>query len=212
MTDNFRGGSAGNATLLSAVIPLRPPPSQNIFTTVKHGLPGRIAQAAGDAYTSLTFQLTDLLENGAMNIFWSLYQISEVSVEFRPAYRANSVIFDAPNGLIPQILVAFDPDSTVAGGGSLDVDRLRRYANVVVTDDKEGFMVKFRPRVAKPVYENILINTYEPSDDSDWFPTSHPAVPHYGLYVAVTGSNNIAGPFQEWNVITRYSLRFKSER
>jgi hypothetical protein len=182
-------------------------PKQVITHFVKYGPALVIPQTAIDSFLSLQFRLNDLLENGAMLIMWSLYQIERIELQFRPMYRANSIVIDSPQVLIPEIYVAYDSDSTLTPPAS--IDEMRRYSDVTVTDDSVGFMVSFRPRFAKPLFESVIANTYEPSLNSDWLPTLHPAVPHYSAFVGVTGSGNIAGPFQAWNVTARYHVAFK---
>lgn len=194
----------------NSMLSLLSTPKQTVFRTVKYGPNLLLQQGALDTFTGLQFRLNDLQENGAMLILWSLYQIEKIELQFRPMYRANSIAFDAPLGLIPEIYVAYDSDSTRATPAS--IDEMRRYADVSVTDDSGAFVVTFRPRFAKALFESLIANTYEPSENSDWLPTLHAAVPHYSAFVGITGSNNVAGPFQAWNVVARYHLAFKLER
>jgi len=201
--------SAGLRFSTNSSTRMLPTPRQTIFHTWKTGPALVLPQTGIDSFTSLQFQLNDVPENGAMLIMWSLYQITEVELQFRPMYRANP-IQPLANGLIPEIYVAYDSDSTRAT--PIDMNEMRRYADVTVTDDSVGFVVRFRPRFAKSLFENLLLNTYEPSHDNDWLPTIHNKVPHYSIFVGVTGSGNLAGPFQAWNVVARYHLAFKLER
>jgi len=191
--------------------PILQTPPQSLCRFVKTGPAFAVDQQTLDTFTGLTFRLSDVPENGAYLILWSFYQIEKVELQFRPMYRANRVADAAAIGLIPEIYVAFDPDSTRAT--PVNLDEMRRYADLTVTDDSDGFVVSFRPRFAKTVFESALLSTYEPSNDQDWLPTIHNTVPHYNLFVAVTGSNVIGpGPFQAWNVVARYTLKFKDQR
>jgi hypothetical protein len=168
-----------------------------------------LSQGPIDVFSALNFRLSDLPENGAELILWSFYQIERIELQFRPMYRANP-IHDAPAGLIPEIYVAYQSDSTT--GTPISIDEMRRYADLVVTDDSDAFVVSFRPRFAKELFRSALLSTYEPSSNSDWLPTNAADVPHYSTFVGITGSTAVAGPFQVWNVVARYHLNFKLQR
>jgi hypothetical protein len=179
------------------------------YRMVKTGPALVLSQTPIDGFSELLFRLSDLPENGAFLIMWSLYQIEKIELQFRPMYRANPIA-NAPLGLIPEIYVAYQQDSTVAL--PVNIDEMRRYGDLVVTDDSDAFTVSFRPRFAKELFRSLVASTYEPSLDSDWLPTTVPDVPHYRSFIGITGSTNLAGPFQAWNVVARYHLNFKLQR
>jgi hypothetical protein len=179
------------------------------YRMIKTGPALVLSQGPIDVFSQLTYRLSDLPENGAFLIMWSLYQIERIELQFRPMYRANP-IHDAPAGLIPEIYVAYQPDSVV--GTPANIDEMRRYADLVVTDDSDSFVVSFRPRFAKELFRTLIASTYEPSSNSDWLSTVTPDVPHYSTFVGITGSTSLAGPFQAWNVVARYHLNFKLQR
>jgi hypothetical protein len=175
---------------------------------VKYAPNGIVTQGPVDVVSSQTFQVSDLLENGAFLILFEEFQIVKVELAFRPMYRANAIV-DALIGRIPEIYVAYDPTTA---GPPTSVDPLGRYSDVAITDDSDPFVVSFRPRFAKRIYNGLLTDGFEPSVDSDWLSTSDLSIPHYHIFIGITGSMNIAGPFQSWNVVPRYTLRFRGHR
>jgi len=189
--------------------PILAVPRERTYQMIKTGPALILGQGPVDVFAALTFRLSDLPENGAYKILWSLFQIQRVELQFRPMYRANRIV-DAPNGLIPEIYVAFQPDSTQTV--PTVIDDIRTFGDLVVTDDSDAFTVSFRPRFAKELFRSLALSTYEPSNDNDWLPTTAPDVPHYQTFVCITGSTNLAGPFQAWNVVARYHLTMKGQR
>jgi len=180
---------------------------QMVTTLQKWGAPLLLTQAPADSFFNLTFQVSDLQENGAFLIMWSEYRIKKVELMFRPMFRANSVGLQGQI-LIPQIFVAFDPASSIS---PVSLAEYQRYSGLVVEDDSQSFAVAFTPRVAQPVYDGIITNAYSVGD-RPWLQTAQLSIPHYSVHVAVSGSANVAGPFQEWNVTTRYTLEFRVQR
>jgi len=180
---------------------------QMVTTLQKWGAPRLLTQAPTDSFFDLTFQVSDLQENGAFLIMWSEYRIKKVELMFRPMYRANSVVLQGQI-LIPQIFVVFDPASSIA---PVNLVEYQRYSGLVVEDDSQSFAVTFTPRVAQPVYDGIITNAYSVGN-RPWLQTAQLSIPHYSVHVAVSGSANVAGPFQEWNVTTRYTVEFRVQR
>lgn len=183
-------------------------PSQVTSTLTKWADPSLITQSPVDSFFNLTFQMSDLQENGAFKIMWSEYRIVKVELMFRPMFRANNVIQQGTI-LIPQILVVFDGTSTSAPA---TVQEFQRYAGLVTQDDSQSFSVTCMPRIATPVYDGIITSAYSVGEGRTWLQTAQPSIPHYSVHVAVTGSGNLAGPFQQWNVMTRYTLQFRLQR
>lgn len=177
-------------------------------TLTKWADPSQITQQPIDSFYNLTFQMSDLQETGAFKIMWSEYRIMKVELMFRPMFRANNVIQQGTI-LIPQILVVFDGTSTSAPA---TVQEFQRYAGLVVQDDSQSFSVTCMPRIATPVYDGIITSAYSVGEGKTWLQTAQPSIPHYSVHVAVTGSGNLAGPFQQWNVTTRYTLQFRLQR
>lgn len=115
-----------------------------ITTLTKWADPRILTQTPVDSFYDLTFQASDLQENGAFLILWSEYRIRKVEMMFRPMFRANFVI-EQPNIIIPQIFVVFDPASTAS---PTTLQQYQRYAGLVVEDDSRSFTLAFNPRVA----------------------------------------------------------------
>lgn len=201
------GGQAAYAFSRVAVGALARGNPQMVTTLQKWGAPLLLTQAPADSFFNLTFQVSDLQENGAFLIMWSEYRIKKVELMFRPMFRANSVGLQGQI-LIPQIFVAFDPASSIS---PVSLAEYQRYSGLVVEDDSQSFAVAFTPRVAQPVYDGIITNAYSVGD-RPWLQTAQLSIPHYSVHVAVSGSANVAGPFQEWNVTTRYTLEFRVQR
>lgn len=182
-------------------------PSQRTVTMTKWGPQSVITQAPVDNITRFTFQVSDLLENGAFLILYSEYRIRMVEVCFRPMFRANSVALQTAVA-IPLIYVVYEPTSST----SLSFAELIRFAGLVQQDDSKSFVVKCSPRIAIPVFDGIITSAYSVGSRDTWLQTEQLSIPHYGLFVGVSGSGNVAGPFQEWNVSIRYTLEFRIER
>jgi len=183
-------------------------PQQAITTLTKWADPQTITQTPIDSFTDMTFQVSDLQENGAFLIMWSEYRIKKVELMFRPMFRANNVLQQGTI-LIPQILVAFDPGSTAS---PVSVHDYQRYAGLVTQDDSQSFSVACSPRIAQPVYDGVITSAYSVGERTTWLQTVQPSIPHYSVHVAVTGSGTLAGPFQQWNVMVRYTLEFRVQR
>lgn len=161
-----------------------------------------------DATFSEDFRLNLLQENGAMLIMWAEYKIVEIERTYRPMYRMNFIAEGPAVGTIPLIYVIYSPDQQFAPGG---VASFQRYQGVVINDDSRSFTVKFRPKVALSVYDGIITSAYTVGPPS-WLQTIEPSIPHFGLHTLITGSGILGGPFQQWNVTTRYTIDFRIVR
>jgi hypothetical protein len=168
-----------------------------------------ITQGPVDTFTAFSFQMNDLQENGAFLIMWAEYRIKLVEVFFRPMFRNNDVALDAGQILIPQIVVVFEPSANAAPSVMVEYER---FQGAVICDDSRAFGVVASPRMAQPVYDGIITSAYAIGSNKTWLQTAQNSIPHYGIYVAVSGSGNIAGPFQAWNVQVRYTIDFRLVR
>lgn len=173
----------------------------------KWGPEQTLTQAPVDNITRFTFQVSDLFENGAFRILYAEYRIRTVELCFRPMFRANSVSLQTAIA-IPLISVVYEPTSSTA----LSYPDLQRYAGLVQQDDSRSFVVKCSPRIATPVFDGLITSAYSVGPRETWLQTEQLSIPHYGLFVGVSGSGNVAGPFQEWSVTVRYTLEFRIER
>jgi hypothetical protein len=183
-------------------------PNQAITTLTKWAAPSILTQSPSDSFFNLTFQASDLQENGAFLIMWSEYRIKKVELMFRPMFRANFV-GEQGSILIPQLFVVYDPASTVSPNS---IAEYQRYAGLVVQDDSQSFSVACTPRIAQPVYDGIITSAFSVGEKATWLQTAQLSIPHYSVHVAISGSGNVAGPFQQWNVTTRYTLEFRVQR
>jgi len=183
-------------------------PRQSSYTLTKWAKTDVYVQAPVDSFRDLTFQVSDLQENGAFLIMWSQYMIRKVEMDFRPMFRANSVREQAAIA-IPLIYLVFDSSGATV---PTTLPEYERFAGLVTQDDSESFHVTFEPRIATPVYDGVITTAYSVPKGRTWLSTAFLSIPHYSLHVAIGGSGNVAGPFQAWNVTTRYTIDVQLER
>jgi hypothetical protein len=173
-------------------------------TLVANPLPGGVV----DSIFDISYQLSDLPENGAMLIMFAEYRIMSVQVSLMPMFRANPMAAEAASGPIPRILIVFSPEQISLASKA----EFERYQNLVINDDETHTNVRFSPVVAQAVYQSALSTSYAVGKVGQWLPTNSLGIPHYGLHILIEGSGILAGPFQQWNMSVRYNIEFRVSR
>jgi hypothetical protein len=179
-------------------------PAQQTHTFYKWTATSSIAQSTGNVFGTYQFELNDLSEANTFAALYQLYRIKRVDMMFRPLWRANPVSVAA--AYLPPLLY------TAADVGNLAVWTTLAQAqdnpNVTISDDQETVTISLEPYV--PFEVQLGSATPRGMMPSPWLSTNDTLIRHFGMNYAISLGGGGATEFQDWTVISRYTVQFRN--
>lgn len=173
---------------------------------------GITTQVAVDSRFAWQFTLNMLPQVATFTSLYDVYRISKIEFTIRPRAVIHQILGGGQGTVgLPaynNFIYAVDNDDANVPAS---YNELREYGNAKEIQLLQGrkHVITFKPAVAQIIYNNG-ITTANGERFSPWIDVANPAVPHYGIKIALpptTSANQIT-----CDITVRYLLEFKQVR